>query len=72
VVTGKIVPKDVAADWSIEHLPSEYQSILFDARQAYLGNGNDHLFLNTDQTAESILFMKSKIVDLLNLDKNDV
>ncbi len=67
VVTGNIVPKDVAADWSIERLPGEHRSILFEARQAYLGNGKDYLFLDPDRTADSILFMRSKIVDLLSL-----
>ena len=70
VVTGKIVPKDVAANWSLEHLPSEYQPVLFKARQAYLGNDENYLFIDTDQAAESIYFMKSKIVNLLNINEN--
>lgn len=72
VVTGKIVPKDVAADWSMELLPIEYQSILSEARQAYLGSGDDHLASQSDQTAESILFMKSQIVEILDNKSSDI
>ena len=72
VVTGEIAPKDVAADWSIERLPVEYQSILYEARQAYLGNGEDHLASHSEQTTDSMLFMKSQIVEILNADSNDV
>ena len=35
-VTGKIAPKDVAADWAMERLPAQYQPVLLEARQAYL------------------------------------
>ncbi|MEM7535416.1 MAG: AadA family aminoglycoside 3''-O-nucleotidyltransferase [Chloroflexota bacterium] len=66
VVTGEIVPKDVAADWSIARLPVDYQSILYEARQAYLGNGEDNLASRTEQTTDSILFMKSQIAEILN------
>jgi len=72
VVTGKIAPKDVAADWSIKRLPVEYQSVLIGARQAYLGNGEDRLASRSEQTEESILFMKSQIADLLKANSNDV
>lgn len=63
--TGNIAPKDVAADWVIERLPNEYQSILHEARQAYLGQAGDHLATRTDQTAAFILFAKSAIINLL-------
>ncbi len=36
-VTGKIAPKDVAADWAMERLPAQYQPVILEARQAYLG-----------------------------------
>ena len=71
-VTGKITPKDIAADWLMERLPVEHQSILFEAWQAYLGYGEDHLASRADQTAKFILFVKSEIVDLLNVNTNDV
>ena len=71
-VTGKITPKNIAADWLMERLPVEHQSILFEAWQAYLGYGEDHLASRADQTAKFILFVKSEIVDLLNANTNDV
>ncbi len=27
-VTGKIAPKDVAADWAMERLPAQYQPVI--------------------------------------------
>ena len=33
--TGKIAPKDVAANWAMEHLPAQHQSVLLEVRQAY-------------------------------------
>ncbi len=63
--TGNIAPKDVAADWVLERLPHEYQSILHEAQQAYLGHSEDHLATRTDRTAAFILFAKSAITDLL-------
>lgn len=71
-MTGNIVPKDVAADWSIKRLPVDYQSILLEAQQAYLGIAKDHLALRSEQTTESILFMKSQIVEILNNKISDV
>jgi streptomycin 3"-adenylyltransferase len=59
------VPKDVAADWVLERLPIEYQSILHEARQAYLGHSEDNLATRADQVALFIAFVKSAIIDLL-------
>ena len=67
--TGSIVPKDVAADWVLERLPIEYQPILHEARQAYLGHSEDNLAARADQTAAFILFSKSAIIDLLGTQK---
>ena len=67
--TGRIVPKDVAADWVLERLPIEYQPILHEARQAYLGHREDNLAARADQTATFILFSKSAIIDLLGTQK---
>lgn len=66
VVTGRIAPKDVAADWVIERLPTEHQPILLEAQQAYLGHCKSHLSSRADQTARFILFVKSEIIGLLN------
>ena len=37
--TGKIAPKDVAANWVMERLPVQHQPVLLEAQQAYLGQG---------------------------------
>jgi predicted nucleotidyltransferase len=69
--TGRIVPKDVAADWVLERVPIEYQPILHEARQAYLGHSEDNLAARADQTTAFILFAKSTILDLLELKKRN-
>jgi hypothetical protein len=68
--TGRIVPKDVvAADWVLERVPIEYQPILQEARQAYLGHIEDNLAARSDLTTAFILFAKSTILDLLETKK---
>ena len=42
--TGKIAPKDVA-NRAMEHLPAQHQSVLLEARQAYLGQEEDRSVL---------------------------
>ncbi len=69
VATGKIAPKDVAAGWVLERLPVEYQPVLREAQQAYLGQGEDHLAAGADQVAALILYSKSAIFDLLETRK---
>lgn len=63
--TGKIAPKDVAADWVIERLPNEHQSALSEARQAYLGNCEDRLALRGDQLTDLIALIKREVTSLL-------
>jgi hypothetical protein len=63
--TGNIVPKDVAADWLLERLPIEYQQILYEARQAYLGLSEDNNITYQEQTEAFIMFSKATIADLL-------
>lgn len=48
-VTGRIAPKDVAADWAMERLPAQYQPVILEARQAYLGQEEDRLASRADQ-----------------------
>lgn len=60
-MTGQIAPKDVAADWAMPRLPLEYQSVLFEARQSYLGCGESPLALRADQMTEFVLFVKTRI-----------
>lgn len=67
--TGSIVPKEVAADWVLERLPIEYQPILHEAQQAYLGHSEDNLAIHAEKTTACILFAKSAIIDLLGAAK---
>lgn len=64
--TGKVVSKDVAADWAIPRLPAALQPRLLEARQAYLGTGEDCLASRPQQLAALIQFMKRKASRLLN------
>jgi streptomycin 3"-adenylyltransferase len=41
VVTDAIRPKDLAADWALERLPSEHRPALARARAIYLGTEQD-------------------------------
>ncbi|MFC5870785.1 AadA family aminoglycoside 3''-O-nucleotidyltransferase [Aquincola agrisoli] len=63
--TGKIAPKDVAAEWVVERLPDEHQSALSEARQAYLGHCEDRLALRGDQLTDLIAFIKREVTSLL-------
>lgn len=64
-VTGEIAPKAVAADWAAERLPARHRSIVLEARQAYLGWGEDRLSGRGDQVAEFIDFVKAEIAGVL-------
>jgi streptomycin 3"-adenylyltransferase len=66
VSTGRIAPKDVAASWVLKRLPLEHQSVLHEARQAYLGRNEDNLAARAEETAAFILFAKSAITALLD------
>ena len=67
---GKIAPKNVAADWVMERLPVEHQSVLLGAQQAYIGGNEEHLTSHADQTTGFILFVKSEIIGLLDMDSS--
>lgn len=64
--TGKIAPKDVAADWVVQRLPDEHQSILSEARQAYLGHCEDRLTSRGDPLADLISLIKREVISLLD------
>lgn len=64
-VTGKIAPKDVAANWVLERLPEEHQPVLTEARQAYLGYCDDQLALRGHQLTELIVFIRHEANKLL-------
>ncbi|MDR2111502.1 MAG: AadA family aminoglycoside 3''-O-nucleotidyltransferase [Candidatus Accumulibacter sp.] len=62
--TGKIAPKDVAADWVIERLPEEHRSVLSEARQAYLGHREDRLTLRGSQLTDLIALIVREVTKL--------
>ncbi|MGZ2310710.1 AadA family aminoglycoside 3''-O-nucleotidyltransferase [Proteus mirabilis] len=64
-VTGKIAPKDVAADWAMERLPAQYQPVILEARQAYLGQEEDRLASRTDQLEEFVHYVKGEITKVV-------
>ena len=70
--TGKIAPKDVAANWVMERLPVQHQPVLLEARQAYLGQGEDCLASLTDQLEAFVHFVKHEATQLLGAHANDV
>lgn len=63
--TGKIVPKDVAADWVMERLPGKHRSTLFEAREAYLGHCEDRLALRGEQLTGLIMLIKDEVTTLI-------
>nr|ACL27013.1 aminoglycoside-3'-adenylyltransferase [Acinetobacter sp. PGS49] len=63
-VTGKIAPKDVAADWAMERLPAQYQPVILEARQAYLGQ-EDRLASRADQLEEFVHYVKGEITKVV-------
>ena len=56
--TGKIAPKDIVANWAMERLPDQHKPVLLEARQAYLGQGEDCLASRADQLAAFVHFVK--------------
>jgi streptomycin 3"-adenylyltransferase len=63
--TGKIAPKDVAADWVMARLPAAHRPVLLEARQAYLGQGEDRLAERPDQVTAFVLAVKAAVAELL-------
>nr|WP_063839878.1 bifunctional aminoglycoside nucleotidyltransferase ANT(3'')-Ih/aminoglycoside N-acetyltransferase AAC(6')-Iid [Serratia marcescens]AAL51021.2 fused aminoglycoside (3'') adenylyltransferase-aminoglycoside (6') acetyltransferase ANT(3'')-Ih-AAC(6')-IId [Serratia marcescens] len=63
--TGKIAPKDIVANWAIERLPDQHKPVLLEARQAYLGRGEDCLASRADQLAAFVHFVKHEATKLL-------
>lgn len=65
--TGRIAPKDVAADWVIVHLPDVQQPLMSEARRAYLGHCEDRLALHGQQLTDLIASIKREAGNLLEL-----
>ena len=49
--TGRVASKQAAADWAIERLHAQPRSVLLEARQAYLGQGEERLASRADEVA---------------------
>lgn len=69
--TGRIVPKDVAADWAMQRAPVGYRPVLLEARQAYLGHEEDRLSARADQLTGFVLFVKCEVAKLLGAGTRD-
>lgn len=72
VATGQIIPKDAAADWAMERLPVKYQPVLLEARQAYLGLGEDCVAAHAEQLTEFVYFVKCEVIKLLSAQTSDI
>ena len=68
--TGKIAPKDVAANWAMEHLPAQHQSVLLEVTGLSWARGRS-LVLRADKLEEFIHFMKSEITKVLGTMSNN-
>lgn len=63
--TGNIVLKDAAAEWAVRRLPDHLGSVVSEARQAYLGHGEDRLALRGSQLAAFVAHVKREAGTLL-------
>lgn len=70
--TGRIIPKDAAADWAMKRLPVKYQPVLLDARQAYLGLADDCVAAHAEQLTEFVHFVKREVIRLLGAQASDI
>lgn len=59
--TGGIAPKDVAAAWLLERLPTTDRAVLADAKAAYLGDVADTLASRPAQVEDWILHAKAAV-----------
>ncbi len=63
--TGNIAPKDVAADWLLQHLPAHHHAILGRARALYLGHGDNTAPWPAAELAAFIHDAKARITETL-------
>ena len=61
--TGDIAPKDVAAEWLLQHLPVQHHPVVTKARRIYLGT--DETTASDAALSEFIHFSKARIIALL-------
>lgn len=64
--TGDIASKEEAAGWALERLPAQLKSALAEARQAYLGIGEDRLRSQPERLAPFARFVKSEAGRLID------
>ncbi|WP_269790561.1 aminoglycoside adenylyltransferase family protein [Stenotrophomonas sp. Iso1] len=63
--TGRIAPKDVAADWLLQRLPDEHHTVVASAREVYLGQSDSAARWPAAQMAAFIHFAKARISEIL-------
>lgn len=63
--TKKIATKDIAADWVLPKLPTDFSPLLKMAKEAYLGNVHDDWKGIENETAALIKFMKWQLEKIL-------
>ena len=63
--TGRIAPKDVAADWLLQRLPETHHAIAANARAVYLGQNDSAALWPPSQMAAFVHFAKTRISEIL-------
>lgn len=63
--TGRIAPKDVAADWLLQQLPLQHHAVVTQARDAYLGQGDPAALWPASQLTAFIHAAKVHIAAIL-------
>lgn len=63
--TGTIAPKDVAADWLLQHLPEQHHAVVRQARQAYLAPTDSTPLWPAAPLAAFIHAAKAQITEIL-------
>ena len=64
-MTGDIASKDAAADWALQHLPSEAKHIVMAARNAYLGLEAVDLAAYPKERADLLNYIRSSVTTKL-------
>ena len=63
--TGRIAPKDVAADWLLQRLPDAHHAIVANARAVHLGQNDDDALWPPAQMTAFVHFAKTRISEIL-------
>lgn len=65
VATGKILSKDAAAEWALEHLPTAHRFVIQRARHEYLGKETQDWLVLCDQVRDAALYLEGRIDEAL-------